>query len=75
MQYITSDTMYYLTDRIAAVDGVIDLLEVTNCEEIGKYRVLVHKDDFHKARRSLQSKLPTWYAECVPDDAKPNQGR
>jgi predicted class III extradiol MEMO1 family dioxygenase len=75
MQYITSDTMYYLTDRIAAVDGVIDLLEVPNSEEIGKYRVLVHIDDFHKARKSLQSDLPTWYDECVPDDAKPNQDR
>ena len=75
MQYITPDTMYYLTDRIAAIDGVIDLLEVTNGEEIGKYRVLVHKDDFHKARKSLQANLPTWYAECVPDDAKPTQDR
>ena len=59
MQYITSNTMYYLTDRIAAVDGVIDLLEVPNSEDIEKYRVLVQKDDFHKARKSLHSNLPT----------------
>ena len=75
MQYISSDTMYYLTDRIAAVDSVIDLIEVPNSEDIGKYRVLVHKDDFHKARKSLQTGLPIWYAESVPDDAKPHQDR
>ena len=76
LQYITFDTMYYLTDRIAAVTGVIGLLEAPNCANIEKYRVLVHKDDFHTARKNLQSELSLWYdAECVPDDAKPNQDK
>jgi flagellar biosynthesis GTPase FlhF len=72
---ITSDTMYYLSDRIASIKGVIDLKAVPQGEKEGKYRVLVNKDDFHQARKILQLGLPTWYAEIVAEDAKPHPDR
>ena len=75
LQNITSDTMYYLTDRISTIEGAIDLTEVPNGEQLGKYRVLVNKKDFSKVRKKLQECLPKWFEECVPDDAKPRADR
>ena len=72
---ISPDTMYYLSDRIASITGVIDLKAVPQGEKEGKYRVLVNKQDFHQARKSLQSGLPTWYADIVAEDAKPHPDR
>ena len=40
---ISADMMYYLSDRIESIDGVIDLKAVPNGEKDGKYRVLVKK--------------------------------
>ena len=71
---ISPDTMYYLSDRIASIKGVIDLKAVHG-EKDGKHRVLVNKDEFHQVRKSLQQGLPTWYAETVADDAKPHPDR
>jgi hypothetical protein len=75
LQNISPDTMYYLSDRIGSVDGVIDIKEATYRKDLGKYRILVHKDDFQSARKSLQFGLQQWYVECVPDDAKPRTNR
>jgi hypothetical protein len=72
---ISSDTMYYLSDRIASIQGVIDLKAVPQGEKEGKYRVLVNKDDFLQPRKSLQVGLPTWYDEIVAEDAKPHPDR
>ena len=67
--------MYYLSERIGSIDGVIDVKEVTYRKDLGKYRILVHKDDFHSARKSLQFGLKQWYADSVPEDAKPRTNR
>jgi hypothetical protein len=75
LQNISPDTMYYLSERIGSIDGVIDMKEVTYRKDLGKYRVLVHKDDFHSARKSLQFGLQKWYVENVPEDAKPRSNR
>ena len=75
LQHISPDTMYYLSDRIGSIDGVIDMKEVTYRKDLGKYRILVHKDDFHSARKSLQFGLQQWYVECVPEDARPSPHR
>ena len=75
LQNISPDTMYYLSDRIGSIDGVIDMKEATYRKDLGKYRVLVHKDDFQSARKSLQFGLQQWYVECVPEDAKSRTNR
>ena len=75
LQNISPDTMYYLSDRIGSIDGVLDIKEATYRKDLGKYRILVHKDDFQSARKSLQFGLQQWYADCVPEDAKPRTNR
>ena len=75
LQHVSPDTMYYLSNRIGSIDGVIDLKEVTYRKDLGKYRILVHKDDFHSACKSLQFGLKQWYVDSVPEDAKPRTNR
>ena len=53
IQHISPDSMYYLSDRITSVDGVIDLIEAPNSKVLGRYQVLVHKDDFHHVRKTI----------------------
>jgi hypothetical protein len=69
---MSEDTMYYLSDRILSVQGVLDVIRVKNSEHLGKYKILVHKDAFQKVRKTLLASLHSWFESHVPDDAKPS---
>jgi hypothetical protein len=69
---MSEDTMYYLSDRILSVEGVLDVIRVKNSEHLGKYKILVHKDEFQKVRKTLLASLHSWFESHVPDDAKPS---
>jgi hypothetical protein len=68
---VSTDAMYYLSDRITSVDeGVQDVIAAPNTEYLGKYKVLVNKAKFHQVRKTLLASLNTWYNMHVPEDAK-----
>ena len=52
---ISADMMYYLSDRIESIDGVIALKAVPNGEKDGKYRVLVKKRSSTKQGKVCRS--------------------
>lgn len=47
----SEDAMYYLMDRILSVEGVLDVISAPNADHLGKYKILVHKDDFKRRGR------------------------
>ena len=70
LNYIGNQSILYLEERIRAVPGVIDLVACQSVETDGKFRVQVNKDDFYKVRSHLSKRVPEWYNEFVPEDAK-----
>ena len=70
LNYIGNQSILYLEENIRAVPGVIDLVPSQSVELDGKFRVQVRKDDFYKVRSDLAKRVPKWYEELVPDDAK-----
>ena len=70
LNYLGNQTILYLEDRIKAISGVLDLVPSQKVESDGKFRVLVKKENFYKVRSEISKKLPKWYEEHVPEDAK-----
>ena len=70
LNYLGNQTILYLEDRIKAILGVLDIVPSQKVESDGKFRVLVKKDNFYKVRSEISKKLPKWYEEHVPEDAK-----
>ena len=70
LNYIGNQSILYLEEKIRAVPGVIDLVPCHSVELDGKFRVQVRKDDFYRVRSELAKRVPTWYEELVPEDAK-----
>ena len=74
LQNIGTDAMYYLSDYIRSVDGVLDLMPARTVDTNGNYRVLVHKDNFRPVRRVLMQQIPEWFELHVAPDARPRDG-
>ena len=70
INYIGNQSILYLEEKIRAVAGVIDLVPCQTVEIDGKFRAQVRKEDFYKVRSDLAKRVPQWYEELVPDDAK-----
>jgi hypothetical protein len=75
INYLGTEAMYYLTDRIQAISGVQDVIPTKKVALNGKFYVLVNKNAESKVRESLKKKFDGWYWEVVPDDAKPKDGQ
>ena len=71
INYIGKDAMYYLTDRIQSIVGVIDVVPTRNEAQTGRYFVIVNKEDDQRVREKLHKKFKQWYEDAVPDDARP----
>ena len=75
INHIGSDAMYYLSDRIQAIPGVLDVIPTKKVSHNGKFYVLVHKNEESKVRKALQQQFDEWYRDVVPEDAKPRDGK
>ena len=64
------DAMFFLSAHIQSVPGVLDIGPALTVLSDGRHKVLVGKDDFHSARKSLIEHLSEWYEEHVSEDAK-----
>lgn len=70
LNYIGTDAMYYLQDRILNIPGVRDLMPCPSVQHDGKFKIQVRKQDFQRIRKDLMKQLPKWYADHVAEDAK-----
>ena len=68
---IGKDAMYYLTDRIRAISGVIDVVATKRVDISGRYYAIVHKENIQIVRDKLTKRFGQWYPEIVPEDARP----
>jgi hypothetical protein len=68
---IGKEAMYYISDRIQAISGVIDVVPARNVEITGRYLIIVNKENMQRVRDKLSKTFNQWYNEVVPDDAKP----
>ena len=68
---IGKEAMYYLSDRIRAISGVIDVVMSKKVDTTGRYYVLANKDNISQVRDKLTKKFERWYQEVVPEDARP----
>jgi hypothetical protein len=75
INYLGSDAMYYLTDRIQTITGVYDVIPTKKVSENGKFYVLVDKKTVSDVRESLTKTFDRWFQEFVPEDARPKPGR
>ncbi len=44
-------------------------------DETGRYLVIVNKDNIQRVRDKLKNKFDQWYADAVPEDARPRTGQ
>jgi hypothetical protein len=58
-------------NHIRSIKGVKDILATKDVNQIGRFNILVHKDEFVNARTKLQQSLTQWYESYVPTDAQP----
>ena len=75
INHLGTDAMYYLSDRIKAIAGVIDVVPNRKVEQNGRYYVLAPKAQIQKVRESLNKRFDKWYFDDVPSDARPQEGR
>ena len=68
---IGKEAMYYLTDRIRVISGVIDVIPAKRVEKTGRYYALTNKEKVTQARDKLIKKFDQWYQDAVPEDARP----
>ena len=68
---VGKEAMYYISDRIKAISGVIDVVPARKVESTGRYLIIVNKENIQNVRNKLSKKFDQWYNEVVPDDAKP----
>ena len=71
LQNINESSMYFLENHIRSIKGVKDILATKDVNQIGRFNILVHKDEFVNARTKLQQSLTQWYESYVPTDAQP----
>jgi hypothetical protein len=71
INHIGKEAMYYLSDRIQAIPGVIDVVPTRNVEQTGRSFVIVNKDNVERVLETLLKKFNQCYADVVPDDARP----
>ena len=75
LQNIGTEAMYYLSDYIRSMDGVLDLMPAKTVDINGNYRVLlVHKDNFRQVRRALMIQNPEWFESQAAIYAQPREG-
>ncbi len=68
---VGKDAMYYLSDRIQAIAGVLDVTPTRKVDETGRYLVIVNKENTNRVREKLLKKFDFWLEDAVPDDARP----
>jgi hypothetical protein len=71
INHVGTDAMYYLSDRIQAISGVIDVLPARKVMDTGRFYVLVDKAQIQYIRDKLTEKFDQWYRDVVPEDARP----
>ena len=69
---VGKDAMYYLSDRIQVITGVLDVTPTRKVEETGRYLVIVNKEYTNRVREKLLKKFAFWLEDAVPDDARPS---
>ena len=75
INYLGTDAMYYLTDRIQVIPGVQGVIPTKKVSQNGKFYVLVDKKESNRVRQTLQKIFDGWYREVVPADAKTKNGQ
>ena len=75
LQNIGPDAMFYLSNYIQALSGVIDVTPSKTLEANGNYLILVHKDQFSSIRHLLMKNLPQWYSQHESSEAMPRDGQ
>jgi hypothetical protein len=72
MNNIGKDAMYYLTDRIRAISGVINAIATKRVDITGRFYAIVNKENIRIVRDKLTRRFDhQWYPEIVPEDARP----
>ncbi len=75
INYIGKEAMYYISDRIQAISGVIDVVPARTEARTGRYLVIVEKEHMQRAREKLSEKFDQWYREVVPDERRTTKTR
>ncbi len=70
LNYVGPDVMHYISERVLAIDGVQAVLPCKSANEDGKYKILVHKDHYHKTRDCIMEELQNWINDHAAPDAK-----
>ena len=70
LNYVGPDVMHYISERILKMDGVQAVLPCKSVNNDGKFKILVHKDQYHAARDQLMDELTTWIDDNAAPDAK-----
>ena len=73
LQNISSDMMFYLQAHIMAVSGVREILASPKGSDIGRYSLLVDKDQFDSVRTTIKYYLAEWITNYVESDAQPTE--
>jgi hypothetical protein len=73
LQNISSDMMFYLQAHIMAVQGVREILASPKGSDIGRYSLLVDKDQFEPIRSKIKNSLTEWINQYVESDALPTE--
>ena len=74
LQNIGTQAMFYLSDHIYSIDGVLDIMPSKTVDTNGNFRVLVKKSDFRSVRKVLTRHIPEWFETHVESDAIPIDG-
>jgi glycerophosphoryl diester phosphodiesterase len=69
LNHIGSEAMYYMSDHIAAIQGIKALLPTKHID-LGQYKVSVMEKDFKRIREHLQKYIQPWYDQYVEPDAR-----
>ena len=75
INYVGQEAMHFLTDRIRAISGIIDVVPTRKVKETGRYIVIVNKQNIQSVWDKLKKKFDQWYTDAVPEDARPRSGQ
>jgi hypothetical protein len=67
---IPEAAMFYLRERLLAIEGVKDVVTTRHTETTGRYNILVDKDHFKNAKQWLTANFTKMYADRVPNEAQ-----
>lgn len=70
-----TNAMYYISDRIKDIAGVIDVVPNRNVNTNGRYCVLIPKEQINAVRDTFNKCFDQWYIDTVSIDARPREGR